>query len=260
MLKNKITVTVLVSNEIKIIGKCLQRLEWVDYILIVDSGSNDGTYKIACEYTRNVYRRKLGDDYSKQRNYLLNKVNTDWILVIDADEQLSNGASSIIRNLIQNDSVDGYWFPRRNYINEKTYLKHGYFYPDWQLRLFRNRKNYRYFGKIHEQVQIPKNNTKFIKNIELYHNHQHSKYSTIFSFYRLFPYIKIEAKDLSRSNKSSLQLLIDGKFDILKHFYRSFFKLVGYKDGYNGYRAACIYATYRGIVKFTAILYRWVRI
>lgn len=252
----KIAAVVLASDEEEIIGECLRSLQWVDSIYIINPRRNKRLVDEERKFTRNIYFHNFVNDFSKQRNYALGKVRSDWILVLDADERISDRAEKVIRKLIQDDSVDGYWFPRRNYINDRIYLEHGYFYPDWQLRLFRNLKEYRYSGVIHEQIQVPKSKTKYIKDIELHHNSLHTKYNTFFSFHRLYPYIKIEGKNLSRSDESSLKLLIEGILDIIKHFYRSFLKFEGYKDGYNGFRAACIYATYRGLVKFSAIFYR----
>ena len=129
---NNLTLLINTFNEEKNIPNILKSLKRINNIVIVDSYSNDKTIGIARKYTKKIYFNKF-INFENQRNYSLSKIKSLWILMMDADEVLSEGAYNTINKLIKNKNIDGYWFPRRNYINSKYYLKFGYFYPDWQL-------------------------------------------------------------------------------------------------------------------------------
>lgn len=252
----KISGIVNTYNEEENIGDCLNTIDWVDEIIIVDANSRDRTVEIARKFTNKIYQFSYSGYVESARNFALSKATGGWLLILDADERLPSNARKIIRKLVQNESIDGYWFPRRNYINEKKYLKYGYFYPDYQMRLFRNRKSIKYSEIIHEQPTIDKDRSKKINNLEVFHNCSHSKYNSFFSFKRFFPYIRIEGKNIATSNKSNFHLLIDSVLEVFRHFYRSFVKLNGYRDGYCGFRASSLYALYKGSILFFAVICR----
>lgn len=251
-----ISVMMLTYNHPENIEEALCSVAWIKNIFIIDSFSTENTLQILKKYTANIFQHKISGDFSAQRNYGLEKVPTKWILSLDSDETLPPNAKDIIIRLIKDNKYDGYWFRRRNYIDNKTFLKYGYFYPDYQLRLFRADKNIRYKGTVHEQPQIPEDKTKIVDEIEIHHNPSNTKYKSLFSFYRFFPYIRIEGKESAGSIISSKELFRTGTRDIIRDFYRSFYRLKGYKDGYKGFRAAGVYASYRSLVSFYAIYIR----
>lgn len=246
--KNRISVQLITLNEEKDIKSCLESVEWNDDIILIDSYSSDKTVEIAKKYTDKIYFRKFTGDYSEQRNFALSRATGEWVMVLDADEKLPDNSESIIKKLIREKDVDGYWFPRRNYINEKIYLKHGYFYPDWQLRLFRNSKSIRYKGVVHELPEINRDRTKRIRALEIIHKPSHTKYNSFFSFQRFLPFIKTEVQSIIKSDLSLRAYLKESCTNLLRHFYRSFVKEKGYKDGYAGFRAAFLYALYRSVI------------
>lgn len=245
-------------NEEKIIGKLLEKFKWTDTI-IVDMHSSDSTIKITQKYTNKIYFSKKYPFVELSRNYGISKVKSSWILILDADEEMTEGAQEVIRELVKKKDVDGYWFGRRNYINDKTYLKHGYFYPDWQLRLFRNHRGYKYSGVIHAQIQIPEEKTRYIKDVEILHSPERSKYSSWLSFFRLINYIKIEGNDLAKS-KTPAALFFSGIFlETARHFFRCYYRKRGFLDGYNGFRAAVIFGLYQGSIHMYAFFTRLFR-
>lgn len=240
----KIFVLVTCKNELKNIETCLKSLKWIENIVVVDTGSTDGTVEIAKKYRDNVYSYPFKGSYADVRNFGLSKVKSEWVLVLDADEILSPDVEEKISELISSEKYDGYWFPRRNYINEKKYLKHGYFYPDFQLRLFRNNPDVRYTGKVHEHLNIPKEKTKEIRNIEIFHNSSHTKYDSFFHFHRFYPYIRIEGKEIAKSDSSNFYLLKESVTLSVRHAWRSIVAYQGYKDGYIGLRAGILWGMY----------------
>lgn len=255
--KNNITLSgiVLTFNQADNITSCLKSIDWLDEIIIVDSYSADKTIQIVKRYTDKIYYRKFDGDFAKQRDFAVEKASGDWILVLDADETLLANTGEEIEKLIKNDEGDGFWFPRRNYINEETYLQHGYFYPDWQLRLFKKKSFVRYKGLVHE-YPIVRGSKKRVRTIEIFHNPSNSKYDSFFSFGRFFPYIKIEAREKIRAGESWVRLVSCGLRDLLREFYWSFIRDKGYRDGYNGFRAALIYGMYKGAICYFALYLR----
>ena len=92
----KLSVIIITKNEAKIIRKCLDRIQWADELLIVDSFSSDDTVALCENYTEHVYQRAF-DDFQNQRNYALDKATGEWILSLDADEIVGD----LLRNEIQ---------------------------------------------------------------------------------------------------------------------------------------------------------------
>lgn len=255
---NLISAIVITYNEENNIRRCLESIKWVDEIIIVDSYSKDNTVKITKQYTPKIFYKRFQQDFSEQRNFALSKISSisKWVLVLDADEGLSANSQLIVEQLIKTSDIDGYWIPRRNYIDENIYFQYGFFYPDFQLRLFRNKPGIRYKGVIHEELTIPKYKTREVRSVEIYHNYSHSKYNSFLSFKHFFPYIEIEAKYIAKTTKSALNLIFKGLFNLSDCFFQSFIRGKGYKDGYIGFRAAILFSLYRGFTYFFALKYK----
>lgn len=249
-----ISVIVHTFNEEVNIGACLQSVLWADEIILIDNYSTDNTLQIAKKYTNNTFLFPKSEHVEPSRNFGLDKARSEWLLSMDADETLPRNAEKIIRKLIQNKKIDGYWLPRKQHINNSTFLHYGYFYPDYQLRLFRNRKDIRYSGKIHEFPFIAK--TVRLKEPHILHNSTHSKFSSFMAFIRSFTYIKIEGREMSKRKINIVTFLKRSITEIFRHLYRSFVVKKGYKDGYNGFRAALLYGLYKGFICFYAVIIR----
>jgi glycosyltransferase involved in cell wall biosynthesis len=150
---SSITALILTYNEEKNIRECLESVEWVNEIIVVDSYSEDMTVKIAGDYTSQIYQRRF-DDFSAQRNFGLDKATSEWILVVDADERVTPELKEEIdRHLRSNrGEYTGYRIPRKNYFLGK-WIKYCGWYPDYVIRLFKKADN-RYSGLVHEAIQI----------------------------------------------------------------------------------------------------------
>lgn len=253
---NNISVVINTFNEEENLQECILSIIWVDEIIIVDSGSKDKTIHIAKKYTQNIIFLPKCDYVEQIRNFGIEKSKSEWVLILDADETVPSESERVIRNLIKNKSFDGYLFPRRNYISKTKYLKHGYFFPDYQLRLFRNRSDIRFSGVIHDQPKIKKNRLGIVSEVEIIHNSSHSKYNSFYSFRRFFPYILIEGKNLASKKDRGYKFIFSCLYELVKHFYRSLIKLEGYKDGYSGYRAAILFGLYKGSIELYAFWHK----
>ena len=148
-----LSVCVICFNEERNIRRCLESSTWADEIVVVDSMSQDETVEIAREYTDKVYQREW-PGYIDQKNFALSKAKNDWILSVDADEEISQSLQyEIKREIEKQDAKDGYRIPRRSFYQGR-WIKHSGFYPDRQLRLFRRNKGYWVGKRVHERVHV----------------------------------------------------------------------------------------------------------
>ena len=131
-----LSVAIAAMDEEANIGRTLASVRWADEIVLVDSGSKDRTCDIAREYGARVIVEPWRG-YVAQKQYALDLCTKDWILLLDADEEVSSGLADEIRAAITDpNAARGYKLPRKNLFLGR-WMKHGGFYPDPKLRLFR---------------------------------------------------------------------------------------------------------------------------
>jgi len=131
-----ISVAIVAMDEEANIGRTLASVRWADEIVVVDSGSKDRTCEIAREYGARVVVEPWRG-YVAQKQYAIELCTRDWVLLLDADEEVSPGLAGEIRAVIGDaNAVGGYKLPRKNLFLGR-WIRHGGFYPDPKLRLFR---------------------------------------------------------------------------------------------------------------------------
>jgi hypothetical protein len=173
------------------------------------------------------------DDFAKARNVLLAKIKEPWILVLDTDESLSKEARQVILALIQDKNIDGYWFRRRWYYDKTHYLKHGLFYPDYQLRLFRNKPGYRYIHRVHEELTMPKEKTKQVP-IDIYHYNSGQR--------ELAKYTRLAILDFKDLKKPKIWYLWKAIYTFIDMFFVALIRGKGILDGWIGIKAHFLFA------------------
>ncbi len=134
---NKLGAVVTTFNNAGTLGKCLESLQFCDEIIVLDSDSSDVTRDIAEKYSAKIYVESF-KGYGPQKQSAINKVNAEWILLLDADEFIDSEAAAIIRAAINTDKCDGFRLPRREWLFWQW--PHALTRPNWQLRLFRKTK------------------------------------------------------------------------------------------------------------------------
>jgi glycosyltransferase involved in cell wall biosynthesis len=131
-----LSVAIVAMDEEANIGRTLASVRWADEIMLVDSGSRDRTCEIAREYGARVIVEPWRG-YVAQKQYAIDLCTKDWLLLLDADEEISPSLADEIRTVIADpNAVIGYRLPRKNLFLGR-WMKHGGFYPDPKLRLFR---------------------------------------------------------------------------------------------------------------------------
>ena len=150
----RISACVMTLNEEANIRRCLASLTWCDEIVVVDSGSTDRTVEYCKEFTEQVYEHPWAG-YIAQRNVCRERATFEWVLFLDADEEVSNELrDNILTELShRNGKYDGYQFPRKVFYLGR-WINHGEWYPDVKLRLFRKEKGHSGGQEPHDMVIV----------------------------------------------------------------------------------------------------------
>ncbi len=168
-IKSKITANIICKNNLNTLKPCLLSLiKVVDEIVIIDTGSTDGTLKFITDFLEQNFtgtgksftliEEPSFKSYSYHRNQAISVSKGDWILVVDSDEFLSIGLQKILRKLTHSKIYSAYKFFRRWITkfdtNSADYISTTRFKGRYKsiIRLFRNLPEIRYQGEIHEAV------------------------------------------------------------------------------------------------------------
>ncbi|MCS7091829.1 MAG: glycosyltransferase family 2 protein [Patescibacteria group bacterium] len=234
----KLSVNIITLNEEENIKTCLESIKDIAYeIIIVDSGSSDRTIEIAKKYTKKIFYRKF-DDYSSQKNFALEKSSGEWILSLDADEEISQDLAKEIKQAIKKDNCNGFYISRKNILLGKV-INHTRWSPDKHIWLFRKGFG-KWVGEIHEEVLVDGN------TLELSGSKIHHSYSTVTEFLAMTnDYTsKIALSEHKKGHRFSL-------FKLLIAFPRSFigryFMKMGFLDGWRGFVLSYMMGIYRMI-------------
>jgi glycosyltransferase involved in cell wall biosynthesis len=149
----RLTVTVITFNEAAHIAAALDSVAWADEIIVVDSGSADGTTDIArAKATRVIVRDWSG--YSDQKNYAADQATNDWVLSMDADERVTPALAGEIRALMaRGPDRRGYRIRRvSHYLGQ--WIRSTDWFPDYQLRLYDRRAGRWNELRIHESFTL----------------------------------------------------------------------------------------------------------
>ena len=166
-MRETISACIITYNEEKNIRRCLESVQWADEIIVVDSLSTDRTVEICREFTDKIVQ-KTWPGYIGQKNFAIDCASNEWVLCIDADEMVSSELRQEILGEFQkaDETVDGYFCPRRTFYLGK-WIKHGGWYPDYKLRLFKRSKG-RWGGADPHDKVVLSGKAKYLKS-DLYH-------------------------------------------------------------------------------------------
>ena len=154
----KISGCLITLNEERNLARCLKSLApLVDEIVLVDSGSTDRTLEIAGEFGARIVRQAwLG--YVAQKNIALDHASHPWVLSLDADEEISPELAAAIEQLKSSPALEsnGYRVSRLVFYRGR-WIRHGDWYPDRLVRLFRRDEARFAGGRVHEKLEIAGN-------------------------------------------------------------------------------------------------------
>ena len=226
-----ISAVVQTFNEENNIARCLTSLAFTDEIILVDMGSTDRTVEKALELGVKAYQHPYTGFVEPARNFALSRVRGDWILVVDADEEVPRKLADYLVKLKdgQVEAINYYRLPRKNLVFGK-WIKHAGWWPDYQIRFFK-KGTVSWIDKLHG-VPITMGEGRELSPLPEYaliHHH----YESIEQYLeRMNRYTSIQAKELYLNNrKFSLEALI---LTPVNEFVKRFFLYEGYRDGIHG--------------------------
>ena len=146
-----ISLCMIVKNEAEHLPRCLKSVKGVvDEIIVVDTGSTDNTVELARQFGASVISSPWQNDFAYARNIGVDQAKGDWILWLDADEELEASDREKLRVCAQHEEFEAFLLQIYNYIGDGS--QGATINP--VLRMFRNRPAYRFEGRIHEQIAL----------------------------------------------------------------------------------------------------------
>ncbi|MEY3219359.1 MAG: hypothetical protein RIT27_716 [Pseudomonadota bacterium] len=221
-----LSIIIITKNADKTINNCLNSLKFSNEIIVLDSGSSDRTQEICRQFTNLVFETDW-QGFGIQKNRALEKATGDWVLSIDADEEITEELALEIQTVIREEKYTAFYLPRlSNYCG--TWIKHGGWYPDYILRLWK-RGTARFSDEIvHEKVIVEKGEIGYLKEPLL-----HYAYDNLESVLeKLNRYSTLGAQmAFEKGKKSSLsKAMVHG----IATFLKSYILRLGFLDGKAG--------------------------
>lgn len=243
----KISSLIIAKNEEANIARCIEsQLSCIDDILIIlDDSTTDLTESIIQNYPTVRYEKVAWKGYSQTKSYGLTLIETDWVLWLDADEELTLKLQSIIMNFKKEEpEFIAYSVPRKAFFLGK-WIRYSGWYPGRVIRLFN--KNHAFFNgnDVHEGLNVKGDIGKLNADINHYTDPSIEHYYDKFN-----RYTSLAAKDADRKNINIS--LFDMLFRPLLVFSKMYFLRLGFLDGLHGLILAVFSANYV-FTKYTKI-------
>lgn len=226
----KISAVINTFNEEKNIERVMQSVKWADEIIVCDMRSGDKTVEIAKKFGAKVYYHKRTDYVEPARNFSISKASNEWILILDADEEIQEELVKKLKKIADKMKRINYIeIPRINIIFGK-WMKASMWWPDYHVRFFKKGK-VSWNENIHSKPETAGEGIKLEAKEELAIVHHH--YESISQFIeRLNRYTQVQAKELVKSGyKFHWEDLITRPTG---EFLSRFFANKGFEDGLHG--------------------------
>jgi glycosyltransferase involved in cell wall biosynthesis len=228
----KLSVCLAVYNEEKFIHYPLDSIyDFADEVVIVDGGSTDKTVEVALSYGKKIkiFHEKNPKMFHINKQKAIEKAKGEWILQLDADEEVSKELKEEIKKIINETrtNIVAYWIPRKNFFLYKFLMKGGV-YPDYTIRLYKNGVAKFPCKTVHENVDI-KGKIDYLKNPLLHFaDPEFSRYLK-----RWKRYTSLDAEILAKQ-KEKLSLFSYLFVKPISWFFSSYIKHKGFLDGFAG--------------------------
>ena len=231
----KISATIITLNEEKNISSCLESLDFVDEIVVVDSGSTDRTGEICRGNPKVRFHDLPWEGYGRQKNLAASLASHDWILNIDADERVSEPLRASIL-AADRDLYAGFRMARRNYFGSRWIRWCGW-YPDRKLRFYdRSRGSFEELA-VHEAVKCRDRVGLLSGDL---HHYTYDGISDYMS--RMDRYSSLAAEEmLKQGRRPGLPSIL---FRPPYTFFRMYLLKLGFLEGYTGLLLSLLYTGY----------------
>jgi glycosyltransferase involved in cell wall biosynthesis len=167
---NVLSLCLIVKNEENNLPLCLDSVQGlVNETIVIDTGSIDATPRIASGYGARVIPFDFTTvDFAAARNHAIASASGRWVLMLDADETLHPSSAPMIKTLVAGDQNAAYYLERHNHWSESEHPT-----VDYMVRLYPNRPDYRYRGRVHETINasiVSGGGRLHVTNIRVDHN------------------------------------------------------------------------------------------
>ncbi len=241
-MKLAISVVINTKNAAKTLALALESVAWAEEIIVMDMHSSDETKKIARKYTSLVFDHDDVGYVEPARNAALGHATHEWILLLDADEQVSKGLADKLPSLLETAAKDGYaciYLPRKNSIFG-SWLRHTGWWPDYLPRLFK-RGALVWPEHIHALPHV--NGTSYWAPASEHYCLEHANYATVEEYVsRMNRYTTIAAGEDKKHFDISSHTVFSTFF---AEFLQRFFLQQGYRDGVRGASLSLLQSCYQ---------------
>ena len=228
-----LSIILITLNEQRNIIRCLGSVRFSkkvfprQEIIVVDAESQDQTVKIARTFGAKVFVRRW-KGYTDQKNWALAKAKGDWILSLDADEEMTPKLTAEIeaKALLADAEVNGFWIKRKTFFLDK-WMKHCGWWPDFQLRLVRQGKSYNTNEPLHAGLEVTG------QTLQLNEPMNHYPVETVHQYLeKINRYSALDVMAMKPKKKKYWPYYLT--VAPLMTFIRTFISRQGYKDGWHG--------------------------
>lgn len=237
-MKIPVSVAIITKNEERNIREALESVREFEEIVVIDSLSNDRTVDICKEFTDKVYIIPW-QSFAKQKQYAVDRTTLPWVLVLDADERVTEELKEEIREKVSDGQFDGYFIPRKNFFLGK-WIRHSGWWPDYTIRLFRRDRGRFQLREVHEKV-IVEGKVGYLRSPLI-----HYTYESISDFIRKMElYSRLSAEEILRNKKlSKSKIFFKMTLAPIHTFLKMYLLRAGFLDGVRGLVLAFLYSFY----------------
>jgi (heptosyl)LPS beta-1,4-glucosyltransferase len=237
---------VITKNEERNIADCLASVQWADDLIVVDAESRDRTVDLVRDCGARVFVRPW-PGFGLQKNFGMAQTSSDWILILDADERVTEELGGEVRTCLERwrpGAPVAYRIPRRNFFYG-AWVRGGGVYPDYQVRLFRRGIAQYNDVAVHENLIVDGEIGTLVGHLDHYTERRIQDHFKKFGLYTTLA-AQEKAKRVQRV------CWIDLIFRPLVVLVKTYVLKQGFRDGVRGF-IVCVFASMYTFVKYAKL-------
>jgi len=230
-----VSVAIITRNEEDNIEDALRSVADAEEIVVVDAFSTDRTVEICRKYTGKVFQHEW-QGFAVQKQIAVDHSSGPWVLILDADERVTPELKKEVADALAETDCNGFFMPRKNHFLGR-WIRHGGWWPDNTLRLFKKEEGHLEPREVHESVSV-KGKTGYLRNPLI-----HYTYWSLTDFInRMENYSTLASREIRKHGGSA------GLFSLVVKpaatFFRMYIMRLGILDGTRGLVLAILYSYY----------------